>query len=441
MDTQRDHQKAAGLGGVMEYPFDFQSYIQERLRDIRDLDERHFAKEVLLNGMGKAIQAMERKYEDLQERVYQEIEPEHNRYEISMTVIDRRHFDPTNHTLFPVREEGLAKDGGGGLGVEGRAGELYVGTVFSQWDGPVEGEFGGAVSVGAGEEPRKAVFLARPSRKYRKHIEALYDIFRANFIPWTTVNTAYLDRFYDIFLKLPQGEEKEMREPLSWKDCEIEFGGLGGGIRYDMIPVWNIERIVFKSTDFVIPCIDGIYYEHEFLTESMGGTDGYLIEPNEEILEIRHEKGRIIIKSLRETFESWQALRLAQSPTEYSLDYRFPCLTNRKKDSFFRRYSGRHGGNLMTKHDLFRRIMELDIEDYMEVTGYQILEDAQAFPIEEGMNWFIRDELFPMDQRKLLVLEFKEKRPGHFLNKGIIRFVISQMQLEISEYRCVGVTV
>lgn len=95
----------------------------------------------------------------------------------------------------------------------------------------------------------------------------------------------------------------------------------------------------------------------------------------------------------------------------------------------------------MTKHDLFRRIMELDIEDYMEVTGYQILEDAQAFPMEEGMNWFIRDELFPMDQRKLLVLEFKEKRPGYFLNKGIIKFVISQMQLEISEYRCVGVTV
>lgn len=95
----------------------------------------------------------------------------------------------------------------------------------------------------------------------------------------------------------------------------------------------------------------------------------------------------------------------------------------------------------MTKHDLFRRIMELDIENYMEVTGYQILEDAQAFPMEEGMNWFIRDELFPMDQRKLLVLEFKEKRPGYFLNKGIIKFVISQMQLEISEYRCVGVTV
>ena len=108
MDTQNHGQKAAGLGGVMEYPFDFQSYIQERLRDIRDLDERHFAKEVLLNGMGKAIQAMERKYEDLQERVYQEIEPEHNQYEISMTVIDRHHFDPTNHTLFPVREEDLA---------------------------------------------------------------------------------------------------------------------------------------------------------------------------------------------------------------------------------------------------------------------------------------------------------------------------------------------
>ena len=148
-----------------------------------------------------------------------------------------------NHTLFPVREEDLAKDGDAGLGVEGKQGELYVGTVFSQWDAPVEGVFDGSVSVG--EEPQKAVFLARPSGKYRKHIEALYDIFRANFIPWTTVNTAYLDKFYDIFLKLPRGDEKEMKEPLSWKDCEIEFGGLGGGIRYDMIPVWNIERIVF----------------------------------------------------------------------------------------------------------------------------------------------------------------------------------------------------
>ena len=38
-----------------------------------------------------------------------------------------------------------------------------------------------------------------------------------------------------------------------------------------------------------------------------------------------------------------------------------------------------------------------------------------------------------------LLLKFKERQPGHYLNGSMVRFVVSQMQLEISEYRCVGV--
>ena len=57
------------------------------------------------------------------------------------------------------------------------------------------------------------------------------------------------------------------------------------------------------------------------------------------------------------------------------------------------------------------------------------------------MNWFVRDELFPMEGRATLVFKFKEKIPGHYLNGSMARFVISQMQMEISEYRCVGVLV
>ena len=32
--------------GIQEYPFDFERYIEERLREINDLDERRFAKMV-----------------------------------------------------------------------------------------------------------------------------------------------------------------------------------------------------------------------------------------------------------------------------------------------------------------------------------------------------------------------------------------------------------
>lgn len=70
----------------------------------------------------------------------------------------------------------------------------------------------------------------------------------------------------------------------------------------------------------------------------------------------------------------------------------------------------------MTKTDLFRRIMELDIRDYIEVIGYEICESTGAYPNVEGMNWFVRDELFPLESRKVLLLKFKEKQPGHYLN-------------------------
>ncbi len=100
----------------------------------------------------------------------------------------------------------------------------------------------------------------------------------------------------------------------------------------------------------------------------------------------------------------------------------------------------------MTKSDLFRRIMELDIGDYIEVVGYEIGESMEgvlareAAPvIDGGMDWFVADELFPMESRRILVLQFREKAPGYHLNDSMVRFVISQIQLEISGYRCVGV--
>ena len=57
------------------------------------------------------------------------------------------------------------------------------------------------------------------------------------------------------------------------------------------------------------------------------------------------------------------------------------------------------------------------------------------------MNWFIAESVFPMEERRILLLKFKAKKLKHYLNDGMIRFVVSQLQLEIGEYRCVGVLV
>lgn len=429
--------KDNNLSAILEYPFDFERYIEERLREIDDLDERKFVKKLLLEGLGKVIQCTEAKYQQLERRVYEELEIADNQYEAVLTIVKRNHYDPTNGTLFPVAEEDLEEKVLGEVLSDGS--RHWLGSIFLEAaDDKQRGfqdrkDFSGVLVQS--EENKTAVFEIVQAKRYRDVMEGLYQVFQDNHIPWDTINTGYLDKFYDVYINI-EGTETV---PKSLEEVNIDFGEYKGEIRYGLIPLWNMEWVKFDSADFMLPCINGIYYEHEFSLEDKDEKDGYLIQTNEDILEIRHERKRIVIKSLKETFENWRALHIIQKETVRSLDYNAPLLTNRKRDSFIRRYAENSRIQLMTKTDLFRRIMEIDIRDYIEVVGYEICENARDFPNTEGMNWFVRDELFPMESRKVLLLKFKERQPGHYLNGSMVRFVISQMQLEISEYRCVGV--
>ena len=92
--------------------------------------------------------------------------------------------------------------------------------------------------------------------------------------------------------------------------------------------------------------------------------------------------------------------------------------------------------------DLFRRIMELDIHHYIEVIDCEICDNIDNIMQWEDMNWFIEEEyLFPVQSRRILLLKFKEKIPGYYLNDSFIKFAVSQIQLEIAEYKCIGISI
>ncbi len=419
-----------------EYPFDFERYIEERLREIEDLDERRFAKKVLLDGLGKMVRCIEERYERLEGRLAREAVSEENQYGIAMTVIRREHYDPTNQTLYPVDErdldpERLARE----LSDENHS---YLFTVFLEADDETQRIFEAGKSPGSGWQSQERRLHISRARRYREAVEGLYQVFQDNSIPWETVNTAYLDKFYDVYVEAPgtEAEEKSGKEPE-----KIWFGEFEERIRYGFLPLWNLEQFFFDGTDFMLPCMDGIYYEHEFLLNEKEEGDGYLIQSNEDILEIRHEEGKIILKSEKETFEDWKVLHIIGKEPLQSLDYDYPLLTNRRKDSFLRRRYGDSRNGLLTRAELFRRIMELDIQEFIEVQGYEISKEGEAYPAWEGMDWFEEEGLFPLDSRKILVLKFREIRPGHYLNSSMVRYAISRIQREVGEYRCVGVLV
>lgn len=449
--------KDSNLSAILEYPFDFDQYIERQLRRIDDLDERKFAKELLMDGLGSAIRSTEEQYRQLERRVYEELEIADNQYEIVTTIIGRSQYDPTNPTLRPVLKEDLARTPPTPPSSED--GRVRIATIYLEAGEETQERFREAVHFsatlnrnrqdqgkeeqgneeqgkeqGKGQGMQEAAVYAEPARRYRDAIETLYQVFQDNHVPWGTVNMGYLEKFYDVYISETESDGK----PVTADEAEIDFGAFGEFVRHDVIPLWNLEWSGFDSADFMVPCINGTYYEHEYSLEDKEEKDGYLVQANEDILEIRREHDRIVIKSLKKTFEGWNALHLIQRETARSLDYDAPLLTNRKRDSFFRRLASNSRVPLLTKTDLFRRIMELDIRDYIEVTGYEICENVKDFPSVEGMNWFVRDELFPMETRKVLLLKFKEKQSGNYLNGSMIRFAISQMQLEIGEYRCVG---
>lgn len=433
--------KEENLSEIMEYPFDFERYIEERLREIDDLDERQFAKKVLLEGLGKVIRCTEAKYQQLERRIFQELTVEDDQFEAVVTVINRDHYDPTNGTLFPVFE--LDLDEAGLSEALSDEHQVFLGTIFLETDEKTqrifekETDWNGTLSKDG--EKQDVLLKIRPAQRYRNTMERLYQIFQDNHIPWKTINTACQDKFYDVFIRRESLKAVSVKPALH--EIDIAFGEFQDYVRYGRMPLWNLEWVEFDSADFMVPCLNGIYYEHEFTLADKDANDGYLLEFNEDIFEIRHEKKKIIIKSKRSTFENWKALHIVQAETVRSLDYSEPLLSNHKKDSFIRRFAENSQTQLMTKTDLFRRIMELDIAAFIEVIGYEICENAKDYPNVEGMNWFVRDELFPMESRKVLLLKFREKQPGGYLNDGLVRFVISQLQLEISEYRCVGVIV
>lgn len=428
---------------LFEYPFDFDAYIQKRLREIDDLDERKFAKTVLLEGLLKVILQTEEKYRNLERRVYEEIESQTGKYAIRSTVIEMEHYDPTNPTLFPVCPDDIkAKQPDLQEIDEARqaGAPLPVCTFFLRGDNELcaraaaLSEIKGTLHTDKNTYP--AVFHLARAKRYREALTHLYDLFMYNSIPWTTVNSCYMDKFFDVYLDTVEGTVGRNEKIESIKPDLEEFSSF---IHYDMMPVWNVGRVEFSSKDFVVPCIDSRDYEHELPIDDFGIDNGYLVERNQEIVGIRRVDNKVIMRSPIEVFENWVGYKVVPGNSVLSLGYREPVLGNQKKDSFIARYMEHQGTRLHSKSDLYRRVGELELERFIEIKDFLVLPAGARCADLQDMNWFIKDELYPRETRRILMLKFKAVQPENYLNDAMVQFAVSQIQLDEGEYRCVGV--
>lgn len=408
----------------MESITDLQQHIRKRLTEIEDLDERKDAREILLEGLVPIFELMEKRYLDLENQIKREIEIPNEKYAVSMTVIKQKDYDPINGTLYPVIPVLVQED------KEQEKTEAMPCIIYFAGSYQKKAEFEKAADFqGVDDSGKSYTVRVHKAKCYQQALSELYQVFVYNKICWTTVNTGYLDRFYEIDT---DGE-------TDGNGLKIDFGSYEEDIKNDMLLLWNIEKFTFQCRKFMVPCMDEKYYEHELDLKNYDLDSGYMLGINEDVLKVRHEKDKIIMTSLKESFRDWEAYRFIEKTDTSSHGYTCEMLSNSRKSSFFQNYRERQESSLGSRTELFWMVQSFEHNVYVELEKCEVLETPPESCLEGDMNPFLGNTVFPMETRKTLALYFTRKGQKKNFCEDMVRFFVSQIQLSVCEYKCVGI--
>lgn len=414
---------------IEEKSFDYKDYIQRRLKDITDLDERRYAKELLLESLGEMFAWTEAKYKTLEQRIKNDLDNPWEDFNIFMTVVKRSDYDPINNFWHPVCNADIASSK-----------EKKGITVYLMADDAGCQRFVNQRTIEAVDSVsgNRYCYHIIKSERYKICMERTYKLFTSNHIPWQTIQLGHLERFFDL---VPDKDIPSDAQPVFlWKDWEAF-------IHQDIIPLWNIQRKMLQSQEFRHPCIDEVIYEHiYYLGDENNGGDGCLIDAEEDILSIRYENNKVILKTKAETIGDVSICRLHQGDQGNSYGYHYAVLSNHRKDNIAARYLQQSGNFIQTPMELRRKIEELSGSFSIKVSSYEIIgSNQEKIPnkgiLEGNMNHFIGTQVFTQDQRSLLVFYFQKEGQAlyDYLYESQIRYILSQLQMEFLEYKCVGV--
>lgn len=414
-----------------EKQFDYENYIQRRLREIDDLDERKYARELLLEGLGKIFAWTDAKYEALEQRICRELNVPGKRFHTYMTIVKKEDYDPINNFWFPVCEQDVKGDRKQGYETVYLVADEKGCREFLE-QGTVTG-----ILEGSGKQIR---FLIRKAGRYEEMIKRLYKLFTNNHISWQVVHMGHLERFFELVptQELTPGSRVSIQWD-KWESC----------VKTGIIPLWNIQRTAINSREYRMPCIDEVFYEHIFyLPDERVEEDGYLMETKEDILSLRYEENRVLLKTKKDALKDVCVYRMHQGAPTESYGYQYPVLSNCRKDNLAARYLHQTGNFIQTPMEILRKIEEMSGSYEVDVLGYEITgrveNDMAAGKLFLGdMNGFIGAQVFTDDRRSILLfkMRIKEKQQADYLCKSQVRYILSQLQMEFMEYKCVGVLV
>ena len=424
---------------------DMRAFIAQRLAEIKDPEDRVMLKEVLTEIFLPLYDETEYKYAALEQRVRDELPLLYDSYSICSTVMSRNLIDSKHAYLsamipadaaeqvFSVRELADAL----------RDGDLpVIETVFCEADYlrcrqilRDKRTLDGVVVIKSERFPFKC--RLKQALRYQDRAGTLYKAFLRNDVPWTTVNGAYLNKFFDVclteFTHTPPPGAKILPDQI-----EIDFGPYKEIVKRELIPVWNIDIYNHKGEDFPMPAMDSVNYEYRFDTSVLGQNCGYLVDyDNVYILHTRREDKTLVVVSAKQKELDWNMYRFRPRQDTSVDTYSYPILSNARKDTFSARLMTKYGAHVATNAEMRKLLNTFEASDYLELTGFRFAGEKLTGDTYD-MNPFIRDEIRDPAFQKTLALSFRAKYRDFFLNRDIASFLVSEFQASYPEYRCVG---
>ncbi len=420
--------------------------IQREIQSISGLEERVAFKELMESVFLSLYETNLKMYEELEQRVKDDLEYDKNRYYIKTGMIEKEFFDASHHLLFPMEENDLRekvysmKEIGQAV-AEG--GEFPLMKVMLCCDFlelrrilQAQPVFEGVIRTQEPEGEWKVEVSLRENREYLDKIAYLYFLFTRNGIPWQTVNAPYLYKMADVVVTgMPEGVTGEEKI----EQVSIQFGEYSRIIRQNVIPVWNVRRLELESVGFPTPCEDYRNFEHQISLRQHGAEHAYLVEDDRNIRTVSQNGEKLRIVCETGEAKKWGIYQIRSSKEQRIDRYTFPIMENGREDSFSEKYQRKWNQQIRTQTELTRFIKGFGLEDYVSYQYCRIEDHFSDRQETYSVNFFVQDEIRDKTAQKKLVLYFRQGRKEEWLQRDILSFLVSEVQRVYPEYDCGGI--
>ncbi|NFO46303.1 normocyte-binding protein [Clostridium botulinum] len=419
--------------------------IYEKLNEINDLNDRVMLKKILNSVFTSLEQHSEDRFNDLEERVFDEIQYLEEKYNVYSTIIDRKHLDVTNEFLFPVIEEDTEEKiydvktiiDNLNDNVSSKMFNIFLKCDYSIFKQFISNNSEITGTIETNKKIHKAYFKVKANTEYKEKINTLYKCFINNNIMWKTVNMPYINKMAQIFLTKCEDQIDEEEEIVK---INIDFGDYSKYIKYDMVPLWNIKEIKLKCAGFPVPCIDKVNFEHDISIEKEGINHGYLVNLDEENMDyVTIKKNCITITSEISASSPWLVYKIVNYKEDNTKKDNYEIMSNYKNVNLSNRFLFNNRYVIKTKSEIAKLINSFEASKHLRFRDLKIEElkfdeDKETY----DANDFIIDEIREDNIKKSLVLYFEAKNKEYYLNNDILSFLVSEIQIIYPEYKCEG---